>query len=587
MQGKYLKIFVLGALLLTGCTNNSEGSLSEPLSSEDTTSEVIADAKLDGEKDALYESSPVINFGIEDRASIQLLYGELGFNFYVRVEDDTPFAENDATWRNDSVEFYIDPLVDGQDTDGKPKLDDMQIRIDTRGVTEFYIGKRASDYIWSTSFFQLHKVIIRAEDHYIIEGFVAWYNFNFTEAPDQMAINFGHVDATAFGYNWGGVKGEDNTNPTTWSVFDKTGTKVFINYFPDGLFDDAIVFNNENIEFPRVDIVFADTALFLKIERNLSTRLNDNNDQYWDGSQITLIVDVAGDGGATLNNNDVKLVIRPTGDYAGTIGPGNDNGWQPWLPGSWARNGVRNIKAEVDLNGNVLGEVPTKPYYTYVRIPYGDVGITKPESIRLFRFMGSENNPSTWQFIGSDGTFVEPTTEPPFNYALLDSAYVSTFSAAKYSEFKLAQDANYVYVSFKKEISRTTPGTNFWGDPDLSYFMIDTLGNGGAAPQNDDLKLFFVPNGYLGATLGNGSGWNDPWLDGSWGVNTVPGVDLNIDTTTFDVDGKMLVKVAISKTLVGITDTSKIGLFDYSSPANENIPANYRPFTLTEGKFID
>jgi len=585
MPGKYLKVLMLLTLSLVGCqkpTSSESESSSEPSSSEQ-----VSDVILDGKKDAQYDASPVITFGVENRAKIQFFYGEKGFNFFVHVEDDTDFAENDATWRNDSIELYIDPLVDGQDIDAKPKKDDMQIRIDTRGVTEFYIGVRASDYMWSSSYFNLQKHIVRASDHYVIEGFLGWYNFGFNEAPSQMAINFGHVDATAFGFTWGGTAGEDNTNPTTWAVYNQSGEKIIIDHFPDGLFDDAIIFNNESVEFPRVDIKFSDDSLYLKVERVLKTRLADNNDVWWDGSQVTAIIDVGGEGGTTLNENDIKLVIRPDGAYASTIGPGNENGWHPWLPGSWARNGVRNIKVEVDLNGNVPGEVPTDSYFTYIKIPFADVGISKPQNIRLYKFMGSESNPSTWQYVGIDGSFEEESGDPTPNYDVLSDAYVSSFATNKYSKFAFAQDEHFIYYSFSREITKTTPGSDFWSDPDLSYFMLDPLGNGGTNPQSDDLKLFFVPSGYLGATLGNGSGWNDPWLDGSWGINTVPAIDLNIDTTNFNDDGKMHVKVAISKALLGITTTDKIGLFDYGVVANENIPSNYRSFTLIEGKFID
>lgn len=588
MQGKYLYLLTLCGLLLSGCKGPSEVTSTPPSSNEEPVVTPASDITLDGEKDELFNTSPVITFGVENRAQIQLFYGEKGLNFFAYVADDTPFAENDATWQNDSIEFYIDPLVDGQDLDGKAKKDDMQIRIDTRGVTEFYIGVRASDYSWTTSYFHLLKEVVRNTDHYIIEGFVGWYNFGFTSAPDKMAINFGHVDAEAFDYTWGGVSGEDNTNPTTWSIFNALGEKIVIDYFPETIFNDAYIFTNSSTEFPTVEIVFTEDDLYLKIHRHLTTRLADNNSAWWDGSQVTAIIDVAGDGGEVINNNDVKLVIRPTGEYAATIGPGSDNGWTPWLPGSWARNGVRNIKVAVDLNGNVPGEIPSAPYFTYIKIPFADLSLTKPASIRLFRFMGSESNPSTWQYVGSDGSFTEVSTDPVPNYIVLNDAYESTYAAAKYAKMRFAQDENFIYYSFTKIITKTTPGTDFWSDPDLTFFMLDTLGNGLNTPQSDDIKVFFVPNGYLGVTLGNGSTWNEPWRDGSWGINTVPGVDLVIDTTQFSVDSTMLVKVALAKTMLGISgNTTKIGMYDYSNAANENIPANYRIFNESLGKFID
>lgn len=594
MQGKkYLTLLLLGLLSLVGChngeTSNSKGSQSsDGGQSSYFEEEQTTDIDIDGVKDSVFDTSPVITFGVENRAQIQFFYGEKGFNFYAYVEDDTDYAENDATWQNDSIELYIDPLVDGQDLDGFPKIDDMQIRMDTSGRTEFYFGKRAHDYYWSATYFSLSHIVIRNDDHYIIEGALAWYNFELASAPEQMAINFGHVDADSLGFTWGGMEGEDNTNPTTWGIYDAMGNKITINYFPEQLFSNAVIFTQDNNEFPQVDVDFGETALSLRIHRNLKTPLAGNNDVWWDGSQVTAIIDVGGNGGNELDNDDLKLVIRPSGDYAAAIGPGSENGWGMWSPGSWARNGVRNIKVEVDLNGNVAGEVPTQPYYTYIRIPYHDLAIEKPDNIRLFPFAGSERNPSTWKFIGADGTLTEEEDAPKHNFDLLSAAYVSSYEHSRYRNFKFAQDEHFIYFSVTKEITSDTPTANFWSDPNLSYFILDTKGDKAATPQNDDIKVFFQTNGYLGATLGNGTTFNDPWLEGSWAINSVPGLYLETRLDDYAAHGIMVVRVAISKSLVNIEGAvSAIGMYDYSNAQKEEKPDQYRTFNYQEGQFVD
>lgn len=240
-------------------------------------------------------------------------------------------------------------------------------------------------------------------------------------------------------------------------------------------------------------------VLTLKVARTVNN-LTANNDNWWDGNQIDLFVDLNNDKTTELGVDDVHFLIRPDGFFAFRVASTTTKDWSDWAEGSWGANGVFGV--------HVTTEVAP---YSFANTYVARVGI----NLSLFDF-------TVGTHVGVATDLIDDTAIK--NPSLYDAIPVydenSSFAVGEH----VFSDRTVNVISTPKAYNLTLKRTvnsfvdDLWnGESNIFLLFAGDALTAGTAPSADDLKLISAHTGYGVATVGNGTGWADPWLPGSWG----------------------------------------------------------------------
>lgn len=166
------------------------------------TSTLCIDGKADEDvwRDRLFYA-----FGDRGRGSVMSCFDEKGCYFFFEMKDTSVCVQGSTVYLNDSVEIYLDALLDGGQ---KPRTDDLQIRVDANGNLEVLRGLGVGE--WNNVANNIFAAAVESEDGYHVEVFIPWSDLGYETAPEKMAVSFGSV-------NWDGKVNAEGNREISWS----------------------------------------------------------------------------------------------------------------------------------------------------------------------------------------------------------------------------------------------------------------------------------------------------------------------------------------------------------------------------------
>lgn len=163
--------------------------------------------------------------------------GDVAIYFFFEVLDTNllTFANGpgDAVTQEDSIEFYIDPLLNGGNN---PQTDDLQINIGLSGYTRKLQGTGMQ---WGTyaALMDFEFVVdgtlnnpTDVDNGYCVEIMIPYAQINANVGKNSpLGIAFGHVDKydvdSSSSFTWTGIQHYDNVQtPSKYYVYDTDGT---------------------------------------------------------------------------------------------------------------------------------------------------------------------------------------------------------------------------------------------------------------------------------------------------------------------------------------------------------------------------
>ncbi len=508
-------IVCFSLLFCVACKNNDESKVEKPPVYAQT------DVILDGLQDEyLYDSSIDLQFGVENNANVNFFFGDKGLNFLFTVKDDCLVANDNSTYKNDSIEVYIDTLLNGSRYLGYPQSDDIQFRIYINALVDYYVGvQTGTDYCWTKSYFEIDYYILIEEDKnsYSIEMSIPWQEMGLDSKPNALGINFGHVDASEYFYVWSGIKGKESVdNPSTYYVFSKDNKILAENVIFYEKFKTTSTVTCVDESYEKISVEYDEDGVYIQLTRDfVGKKLIETQTEWWDNFETMVFVDLASDGGC-INENDLKFVIRPDSKYAVANGSGEDGGWAEWI--GWDKNSVGGIVVEVDLNGNLFEELVETAIIYKIYIPFADYSLSK-KAVSIFDYSNwnNENCPEKYITFEQDGTITEKNNFTEMQtYCYERGDFVSLAAKVEKNSLRLKIERELFDCDYDSDPE------DWWEDNKLTTLIIDL--NGNKIIDDYDIKVLIRPSGRMACVFYYDGKWQeDEWLNGSWERNEING----------------------------------------------------------------
>ncbi len=171
---------------------------------------------VDGVRDEAYGDTPVLIYGNSNHVSLYTRHTDNAIYFYFEVADDclrTLASSDTEAWRDDCVELYIDPMLDGGAT---PQGDDIQLNVSLSGYMR---QLRGSGTAWTAGTVNVSRAITHegtlndtsdTDVGWAVEMRLSYFQLGAgLNASSDIGITFAHGDLTATGTErgWHGLSG--------------------------------------------------------------------------------------------------------------------------------------------------------------------------------------------------------------------------------------------------------------------------------------------------------------------------------------------------------------------------------------------
>lgn len=335
--------------------------------------------KIDGKADdTIWNNRKPFKFGTGGYGAVSSYVASEGLYFFFEMQDDKVCGKGSVTYKNDSVEVYLDTL---NNAGKKPQKDDFQIRVDVNGNIDVL---RGTGKTWAGCKDNVIAGIQQTTTGYNIEVFVPWSDLKVEKVPKSVGINLGTVDwdgaVSSKGEHaakWSGIK--DGVNPqipdTYYVLYCDTNIISLppkVNYAKqnvDGKDNDSIWNNRESLSFGsggrgRVSNYFADEGLYFFFEMQ-DNKVCAEGTSPTNNDSVEMYIDTLSDGGKKPQKDDYQIRVDVDGNIE--LWVGNGTNWTPIRDNVFAGIQKRN-------NG----------YDVEVFIPWSDLGLEKaPKSMKV------------------------------------------------------------------------------------------------------------------------------------------------------------------------------------------------------------
>ena len=171
---------------------------------------------VDGVREEAYGDTPVLIYGNSNHVSLYTRHTDNAIYFYFEVTDDclrTLASSDTEAWRDDCVELYIDPMLDGGAT---PQGDDIQLNVSLSGYMR---QLRGSGTAWTAGTVNVSRAITcegtlndtsDTDVGWAVEMRLSYFQLGAgLNASSDIGITFAHGDLTATGTErgWHGLSG--------------------------------------------------------------------------------------------------------------------------------------------------------------------------------------------------------------------------------------------------------------------------------------------------------------------------------------------------------------------------------------------
>ena len=216
--------------------------------------------------------------------------------------------------------------------------------------------------------------------------YVPYTAVGMTEKPDSVRV-------------YDSADGSTENNPYQWVVFTEGQTPAVEPNLTSEKFSDAKSYTSTDIKHPEIQTVIAEHGVYVRVALNVTdATVPSASSDYWGAFRTDIRVDMGGEGGENIDDNDVYFLVLPSGSFV-YYRKNPDN--FTFKDISWSNPAIIDgCELFVDMNGLLFDTAgQTGRIWVSLFIPYSAVGMTeKPDSVRVYDSAdgSTENNPSAW-----------------------------------------------------------------------------------------------------------------------------------------------------------------------------------------------